>query len=240
MSASATACYGKPVLTGDEKTLGVFVNIVMNKNSAEAAMVVFPGLRAEWKVDKASTIARAAGGILSTVAGRFLPDYTSQLILSEVRYSITDEVAKRATRKTMDISSTYYFIPVANIESSEGDTIRLNLSFDECATWYRNVAPSPEAEMAFFDHTFYTGPPRSVLISLNLRSLRGALIEDSTGRNARVQDIRFDPQSGVSSGLECIIMGRRAERKIVDVKCLKFEYNKIISTAALDQYPSAQ
>lgn len=240
MSISATACYGKRVLTGDEKDLGVFVNLVLNKNTSETTMVIFPGLKAEWKVDKASAIARAASGIVATVAGRFLPDYTSQLILSEVRYGITDELAKRAMRKTMDISSTYYFIPTTNVKSVEEDSIRLDLTLDECTTWYRNVAPSLDAEMAFFDHTFYKGPPRSVLISLNLRPIRGALIEDPTGQGARVQDIRIDPQSGAAPHLECIVMGRRSERKLVDVKCLKFEYNKILSTATLVQCPSTQ
>jgi len=227
-------------MTGDGKDLGVFVNLILNKNTSETTMVVFPGLKAEWKVDKASAIARAASGIVSAVVGRFLPDYTSQLILSEVRYGITDEVTKKAMMKTMDIGSTYYFIPTANVESVQEESIHLEMTWEECTTWYRNVAPSLDAEMAFFDHTFYKGPPRYVPISLNLRAIRGALMEDSTGQGARAQDIRFDPQSGVASHLECIVMGRRAERKLVDLKCLKFEYNKILSTVALDQCQSVQ
>jgi len=238
LELSVLDCYGKSIITSDDKKLGIFLNLIMNRNTSEATLAVFPGLKSEWALKKAGRAASTISGFGTRVLQHIIPElYDVADVVSEVQYEVIGEVSERADRKATHISGTYYCIPAINVEESNEDSLILDLDTEECKAWYRNIAPSSEAEFAFFDESYYKGPYRAFPISLNLQPLRGMLVNDPAGLSARITDVKFDTSTGNVSSFE---VKYRGQKKFLDTEFITLEYGNCVSTVGFqDGLPAA-
>ena len=233
MELSALECYGKSIVSSDGKKLGVFVNLITNRNSFESTIAVFPGLASSMALQKVGKAASTVGSFGTRILQNVIPGLADASdVVSSVQYEVVGEVGNRADRQATTISATYYCIPAVNVKKSEDNSLILDLGSKDCQDWYRNIAPSTEAEIAFFDQTYYKGPYRTYPITLNLQSLRGILIKDPAGSSARIMDVKFDPSTGAASRFEVMW---KTEKKYLDVKFIKIEYGSCTSSVGFEE-----
>jgi hypothetical protein len=196
-------CFGLTVYSSDEKKIGTLLNLMINKLSFEATLLIFPGLKSEFAYRKVGKVASTASGIGSRILANLIPDlYDVVDIASEVQSEAVSELSQRADRKAMDIGSSYYCVPSVNAETLEDDNLILNIDAEECLSWYKNTPVSAEVEFVFFDNGCYNGPNRSIPISLNLQTIKGLLVYDPVGRSARLTDVKFNPGTGNATGFD--------------------------------------
>jgi sporulation protein YlmC with PRC-barrel domain len=238
LELSIQNCFGFEVLTRDEKKIGALLNLIINKLSYEATLVVFPGLKSEWAFSKAGKAVSSAGGLGTRFLQRMLPElYDVVDAASEIQSEVVSEVSQRTDRKATEIGSTYYCIPSANVENVEEEALTLNLDNEECVSWYKNAPISPDAEFVFFDDRCYKGPERQIPISLNLQAARGMLIYDPKGLSGRITDVKFDPASGNVTGFDMIF---RNETKSLGIDFLQKDYDRFLTTIPFQDNPSAE
>ena len=236
MELSIQDSYGFTVYSSDEKKIGTLLNIMINNLSFEATLLVFPGLKSEFGYRKVGKVASTASGFGTRILQNLIPElYDVVDIASEVQSEVITEVSQRADQKAADIGASYYCIPSINAETLQGERIILNLDAEECESWYKNTPVSAETEYVFFDATAYKGPYRSVPISLNLPTIKGLLVYDPAGRNARVTDLKFDPTTGNLKSLE---MKYKGTTKSIEKDYLKKEYSSFTSTIEFQEEES--
>lgn len=233
MELSTIDCYGMSIVTNDNKKLGSFVNLVINKTTSEATLVAFPGLKSEWAFKKAGKVASTISGLGTRVLQAMVPElYDVVNVASEVQYEVVSEVSERSDRRAMKISETYYCIPAMNVKEVYEDSLMIDLDLKECMGWYRNVVQPAESAIAFFDQSYYNGPYRSNPISLNLQGARGMLVSDPSGLSARVIDVKFDTSTG---NVSCIVVDCRGEKKSIDRKFIQIAYEGTTSSVGFQE-----
>lgn len=221
-------CFGLNVLTKDGKKIGTVVNLVINYVSYEATLLIFPGLKSEWALSKAGKVASSAGNLGTRVLQTLLPDlYDVVNTATEIQAEVISEVSQRTDRKASQIGSTYYCIPCVNIDTSEEDSLILDLESKECISWYKNTPVSPDVELVFFDDSCYKGPYRDTPISLNLPAIRGMHVYDPKGLSCRLTDVKFDTSNGTVVSFE---MKFRGEDKSIGVDFLKRDADRFLSS----------
>jgi len=237
MSVSTQNSYEKRVLSGEGKEVGRVVNVVFNKVSMEANLIIFPSVGRERKMDRArglaGSVARTAGQAAST-AMAYIPGLSS---VGGVAYEVaslgSQESDKRFLRKLDEIFKTYYFIPAASIKEAREDSIMLSLPLKDCLDWFSNITPAQDTDIAFFDYTYYRGSSmRMTPINLNLPAIRGKNLQDAGGASARIIDLRFDPAKGVISEIEVITA---KGRKLVPMSSVKIEFNNLAASVNFDE-----
>jgi len=237
MSFSAQNSYEKPVFSCEGTELGFLVNIVFNKTSTEANLVVFPSLGSEQKVDRKSrvshSVANVGVGILSS-AMQYVPGLNvASGAVEEVASYMSTASEKKYQRKLDTIGKTYYFIPVASIKETREDSIQLSLPVKDCEDWFSNITPASDTDMAFFDYSYYRGPStRMTQINLNLPAVRGKNIQDAGGASARIIDLKIDRVKGAVVQLEVITA---KGRKSVPMASVKVDYNNITTSVTFDE-----
>lgn len=226
-------CYGMSIVTSDNKKLGTFVNLVINKKTSEATLVVFPGLKSEWALKKAGKAASTISGFGTRVLRTVAPELYDVIdVVSEAQYEVVGEISERSDRKATEISRTYYCIPAVNVKEQCEDSLMIDLNLKECMDWYRNIAQPAEAAVVFFDESYYKGPYRSYTISLNLQYLRGLPVSDSAGVSARINDVRFDTSTG---NVSCIDVEWKGEKKSIDMKFIQIAYEGVTSSVGFQE-----
>lgn len=238
MELSIQNCYGLEVLTTDGKKIGSVVNLIINSSSYEATLLVFPGLKSEWAFSKAGKLATSAGSFGTKVLQNALPElYDVVDAATQIQSEVISEVSSRTDRKALQIGTTYYCIPSANIDTIEENQLTVSLSMKECVSWYKNTPVSQEVELVFFDDSCYKGPFREITISLNLPAIRGALVYDPKGLSSRLTDVKFESSNGCIVGFD---LKFRGEDKSIGIDFIKKDYDRFLSSIQFQEDDTAK
>jgi sporulation protein YlmC with PRC-barrel domain len=233
--ALAKDLYGKDVFTSDGKKLGEAVNLLVNMQTAEADILVFPHL-----VSK--LIRSHSGQIVETIAGqafsqlkRIVIDDIAGIAVDEIGGAVSKRLDTKVKTKVRVVEESCYLIPAAFLRDFSLNAVNLNVAYEECRKWFLNAMPPPEAYMSFFPPSQYQGPKRPVSITLNTQPIEGVTVRDSMGGEGQVRDVQFEFPSGMSVGI--IVADPAGASRLVNVKELTPEGNKLIMNKKLGECP---
>lgn len=237
------------MLASDGVNIGVFANLILNKQNGAAYAVVMPAIKHRLSVVAVTTSIRIAAAATSAflLAYFYSIGQVAQMVTA-VLPVITGEITNVISTHTYDkqqlardeLSRTHYMMPVGRLTpDSQGRNLKVNVTYSDCDTIYKNVSPSMESDIAFFELGRYTGAYRNTPITLGLQSLRGMAISDASGLAGRITDALFDSTTSRVTVLE-IEEEASTRRRTTPFNLLKFEDpSKVTFTAKLNECPLA-
>lgn len=206
-------CFKQKVIAKDDE-LGLFVNLIFDRESYEARMVVFPKLKSRKR-----GLAKSLGSIGSRAFSSMSYDLSSA-VGSTARGVITDvvyEATKKIDEKRYDIEKKlayqYFLLPVSEITRIDDDQIILDKTCDEYAI-FMNMKGT-KSDVAFLNDELYREPSRYSTISLNLTSIRGINIKDSEKHTGRIVDAVFNPEEGTIAYFAVTTLGKGAKKRFI-------------------------
>ena len=130
MYLSANQCLRKEVFAKDKK-LGVFVNIVLDKETKEARMVILPKLADRRKTKSmlgtTDTLGRSVVSTVTSAVG----SVTGAGILTDIAFEASRKAQDKVANKTQSESYVYYLMPVSEIDRSEEGKLCLAKSAED-------------------------------------------------------------------------------------------------------------
>jgi hypothetical protein len=221
MSLSANQCFKKGVLAKD-KTLGIFVNLVFDRESREARMLIFPGLKTGKRLDEAARSLGSLGRSALSTVSYDLYDVAGPAsgLVTDVTYEGVRQAQDKIYRKRQEKAALFYLLPVSEISNLEKDKIQLEMDSEEYE-FFKNMKGT-RSDVAFFNDELLREPERLVGISLNLTSIRGLSVKDKESTKGRILDIIFDPIQGVVTHIIVKTIGKGAKSRFVDLTSVDF------------------
>jgi sporulation protein YlmC with PRC-barrel domain len=189
LTVALSEMYEKTVVTSDKHQLGQVVNLLIDMSTGHANIVVFPKLLMK-------LIRTQSGNIAGQVAGQAVGTLKHLLPGADIAGILIDQLGghagMRAGSKVKDIVSVieerYYLVPIEFLRNVASDAIDLEMSYEDCKKWFLNATPVPEAYMAFYEQSKYTGSQRKVMITLNMPTLEHIVLQDGSGVETVVTD----------------------------------------------------
>jgi len=237
MSLSANLCFKKAVYARD-KTLGMFVNLVLDKESLEARIVVFPKLKGRKRLRGAlGSLESLGSSIISTVAYD-VPELasTASSIATDAAFEASRSLGEKIYDKTQEEAAMYYLLPVSEISDVKKGEILLDKGTQEYELYMG--MKGTDTDIAFFNDEMYKDPDRYAYISLNLVTIRGLSVKDPENRKGRIMDVMFNPLDGVATHLVVTTIGRGAQPRLVDLDSVDF--TEMTVSKKLEEYPVAE
>lgn len=233
---SATKCFKKKVVTKNND-LGLFVNVVFDRESLEARMVVFPSLKGHKRRGEAiSTIGSIGGRILSSASYEMAElSGAAGEVLTDTAYEASRKAEQREYDKVAEEASVYYLLPVSEITEVKKDEILLDKPTEEYDLYLG--MKGTEIDVAFFNDEMYRDPERFIGISLNLVTVRGLTLKDTEGKKGRILDVVYDPEQGTATHLVVTTIGRGARRRFVDINST--DLSEMTVQKRFDDYPTS-
>jgi hypothetical protein len=216
----ATECFKKNVLAKDNE-MGLFVNIVFDKESREARMVVFPklGSRKSGALKSLGSIGSRAFSSLSYELSDVVGSEAGG-ILSDTVYEASRKVDEKQYDKTQKTSGLYFLLPVSEISAAKDDKILLEKSIEEYGLYL--CMRGTESDVALFNDEMFKETGRYTGISISLISIRGLGLKDVDGKKGRIVDAVFDAQEGTVSHLVVTTIGKGAKNRFVPLDLIDF------------------
>lgn len=232
---SANECFKKDVVASDG-SLGLFVNLLFDRESLEARIVVFPKLKTMKRLGDA---ARSLGGLgASAISSASYSLYDAIGPASRLVTDITYEGVRKAEQKLYDkkqeMATLYYLLPSSEISRVEKEKIKLELDSEEYEL-YRNMRGTRN-DLAFFNDEIFKESDRFIGISLNMTTVRGLNIKDVEKRRGRIIDVLFDPYEGVATHLVVKTVGKGEKPRMVDFDSL--DLMEMTASKSFNEYPT--
>lgn len=230
-------CFKKNVTT-KTGTLGLFVNLVFDKESHEARMVVFPNLQDfKKKAGALSTLSSMGASALSSVSYNISEQLggTATGVLTDAAYRASAKADQKKYDKIQEIASTYYLLPVSEISEMKEDRITVDKPLEEYSLYLG--MKGTETDLAFFNDELYKEPDRYVGISVGLVSIRGQSLKDPDGTKGRIVDVVFDTNAGVITHFVVTTIEKGAQPRYVEVNSVDLSGMTVKRT--LKEYPTS-
>jgi hypothetical protein len=233
MSLSANQCLRKDVFAKDGK-LGVFVNVVLDKETKEARMLVMPKLadrrRTKSMVGSADTVGRSVVSTITSAVG----SVTGAEVLTDIAFEASRKAQDRMTGKTQRESYMYYLMPVTEIDRLEKDKLCLAKSAENYEI-YMDLTGT-DCDVAFFNDEMYKDIESCISISLNLPTIRGLSLRDPNNNKGKVVDVLFDGSVGLVTALIVTTLGRGIQLRSVDIDAVNFA--ELSLPMSFENYPA--
>jgi hypothetical protein len=216
---SASKCF-KNEVRAEDNTLGNFVNIIFDKESLEARMLVFPNLGKKRLMTQAVRSLGIMGRSAISSATHGLSDVIGPA--SSIVDDLTNEGVSQTEQKmgdiTRELARTYFLVPVSEISIFERKTINLD-NDSEYYDLYKNMSGTRN-DLAFFNDDLYRDQEMLVKISLNCLPIRGLSVRDQGNNKARILDIYFEPIRGITTHLHVKPVGKGKKPRFVETESL--------------------
>jgi hypothetical protein len=235
MILSAVECFKKNVNASDG-SLGLLVNLLFDRESLEARIVVFPKLKSTKRLEE---VARSLGSLgasaLSTASyGLYDTIGSASSVVSDITYEGVRKAEQKIYDRKQEIATIYFLIPASEISSVEDEDIKLELDSEEYEL-YRNMRGT-QNDLAFFNDEMFRESERYTGISLNMTTVRGLNVKDAENRKGRIIDILFDPYKGVATHFVVKTIGKGAKPRMLDFN--SFDLNEMKASKNFVEYPT--
>jgi len=217
---NATKYFKKTVVAKDAE-MGLFVNLVFDKESREARIVVFPSLESgkSGVLSSLRSIGSQAVSSLSYELSGAVGSTTSG-ILTDVAYEASRKMDEREYEKKLEMASLYYLLPVSEISDVKENEILLDKTIQDYELYLS--MRGTESDVAFFNDEMFREAERYTGISLNLVTVRGLSLRDEEGKKGRIVDAVFDPEEGIVTHLVVTTIGRGAKPRFIPLELIDF------------------
>ena len=221
--------------SADNDTIGKLVNVILDYESLEARLLVFPETKSgSWLW----TLLQGSDSLIQPVTDT-LGLYESASIISgvsQVGQQVGQQVQQKQLTRAEQRNQSYVLMPVSELRTILDTDLILEQSSDYYQT-YMNM-PVGEVDLAFYHDGAYRDPQRAFGISLNLIPLFGNRLRDCNKRKGRIIDLQFDVNEGLVN--ELVIrtpgkgsLGRRIAAEEIDFANLECQN-------AIQSYPQLQ
>lgn len=218
----ATKIFKKTISTKNSK-LGIFVNLLFDRESYGARMLVFPNLK-DFKTKSSLTSFFSSMG--STALNTYMYDL-QQIVGQQVTTVATDSLFKGVSKveqgryeEIQKLSSLFYLIPVSEIDKIDGLEIKLVNSTEEYNSYLG--MKGFETDLAFFNDEMFKDPNIYIPISLGLLPIRGLNLKDVENNKGRIIDAAFNIDKGRITHLICQTIEKGAIPRYVDITKIDF------------------
>ena len=223
MELSVFESWLKPIVTSDRRILGRFVNLVINKSTFKAGLLVFPHLPPKLITERTGKIASFG----SRLFGRFLKkplkevgDFAGDLV--DFQDDIVGPIVGTVEIRDAEIRSRYYIIPANQVEKLGVKSLILKLDLRGCLA-HKNIDAYKDAEITFFEDDFHKEHQRFISISLKIESLRGKMLYDPERTSAKIIDAIYETDEGRACRIE---IEWTTPKKLLDTKFMSLEYDQ--------------
>lgn len=233
MSLSANQCFKKEVLCKDKK-LGIFGNLIFDRETKEARILVLPKLsdrrRKKNVLGSADTVGRS-------VASRVIYEIGSSLgagVITDVAYEASRKAQDKLIGKTQRESYLYYLVPVTEIMGIEKEKLLLCKEEQEYDI-YMDLSGT-DVDIAFFNDEMYRDVESYITISLNLATIRGLSLRDTENKKGRIVDLLFNHSTGLVTDVIVTTLDQCIQLRRVDLDAINFAEMSV--PARFAEYPA--
>ncbi len=240
MLLNASDMFKKSVRGDSGQTLGRFMNLIIDTESQEARMLIFPELRYRKMIQKLlDTLKGMSGDLLSELLGdQFKELFDNEGLIDKDKMDSGVEEAINRLKVHMaggisQLRKIYYLVPVSEI--SELKRGRIILLMSKGSYFKSFIDPPTKTDVAFFSDTMFRDDEWDLPISLNLVYYKSRNLADPEDKVARIYDAQFDVLKGVITGLIVKRPGRSSPRHLV--AALEIDFDNYICEKKFESYP---
>ena len=240
MLLNALDMFKKGVRGNSGQILGRFMNLIIDTESEEARMLIFPELRYRIWIEK---LLGAVKGISGDVLGELLGDQFTGLFDDEglIDKDKMDSGVEEAINRLNEhmaggisqLRKIYYLVPVSEI--SELKRGRIIMLMSKGSYFKSFIDPPTKTDVAFFSDAMFRDDEWDLTISLNLVYYKSRNLGDHEDKMARIYDAQFDILKGVITGLIVKGPGRNALRHLVAAS--EIDFDNYICEKTFESYP---
>src|SRR6478672_4149659 len=194
--------FNKDVISANEHKLGKVVNLLVDIYNGEVDLVVFPSLVTKLVRDHAGNISGQITGAAISTLKQFIPGAELADIMVDQAGGYAGMRASGKVKTVMNvIQESHYNVPVYFASTTDNDQVILSLNYEECRKWCLNMKPTPESQVSFYNESHYSGPKRSIKVTLNTFAIQDVTCKDPLGNQAIIRDVMIDANSGRARGI---------------------------------------